>query len=109
MVDLNDLTLEELRNVAKNTKGFNCKKDSTEDELRETLTAFIEKVNEQKKPIDKPSEGNEVKENAVKIQSDYKGEIQVGISIVDFGEDGKAEVTQAQAKILQTLKGYKKC
>jgi hypothetical protein len=49
------------------------------------------------------------KDGSVNIESDYRGVIGTSEGQVDFGEDGKAVVSQKVAKELTGLKGYRLC
>ena len=100
-----------------------CLKDEVEDEAKEEL--IVEEDLEIKDEVELelgPEEGHKEPElviepkkvtlkktGLIKIKSEYRGEISSSVGMVDFGEDGVVEVTEEQAKLFLSLKGYSEC
>jgi len=123
-MNLSDLTLLELKEVAKSIVGFSVSGNIGETKLREKLTAFIEEnpdcLSEDEPEIDfnedlldgleTPEEKPPKELAGVKIKSAYKrGKRMTSFGMVDLGEDGKAIVSKECAEMLCSLKGYEKC
>jgi hypothetical protein len=117
MMDLKDLTFEETKEIAAmaEEKGFKYRKTLGEEKLKGELSEWLE---QNPKALDEPKDNGNgngdsgdkgSSKETVDIESDHRGEITVNSEKIDFGTDGKATVSSEAAKVLLTLKGYRKC
>ena len=116
-MDLKEVEFGELRVLTETLEDFEYDKRWGEDKLRDALTVYLE-ANPDKipggdakgvAPTDTPTEKDKTKDDLVKIQSEYRGEISSSFGMLDFGTDGLLEVKPEVAEMLLELKGYDKC
>ena len=111
-MDLKGLDNAELRALAQKCEGFEYDKRIGEAKLRDSLTAWLEKNPEKLGEVDLTQETPSPQATLpmpVTIQSAFRGEIMTSLGMVDFGEDGKAEVGPEIADLLCELNGYTRC
>lgn len=131
MIDLTELTLDEMKVLAEEMDGFEYDKRWGEDKLRDALVAFFEEnpveeepqaeaTPEAETPVEAkkeepPKEPDAPKAKApkgtVNIKAEtVRGELTTSAGKIFFDDDGIAEgVSDEAAEILLSLNGYKQC
>ncbi len=131
-MNLNDLNVEELREVAEMFPELEWEKGWTKKPLREALEDYFKEnpnkvaeafppdppssdppggttPNEPTPPVPPPTPPAPNKKGMYKIKSIHRGKITCSTGEIDFGEDGIAEVNPKTAKLLTSINGYEMC
>jgi hypothetical protein len=114
-VNLEELSLGDLKTLA---TGFGLKyaNNIQEESLKLKIEDYIkanpgclDDKDEGDNPPEQPKAPKGKVTGKVKIKSIHRGELSTSAGKVDLGTDGIAEVTEEQAKVLLSIKGFEKC
>lgn len=117
MTNLKDLTFDEVKELGASLEDFKADKRWGEKAYRENIELYLnenpgifgEPEEEKPKAEPNPEKKPEKKSGKVKVQSKHRGKISSSVGIVDFGEDGIAEMPEEHAELFLQLEGYDKC
>ena len=121
VVNLEELSLEDLKTLA-SSFGIKYANNIQEESLKLKIEEYI-KANPgcldegegntepptAPEPPKTPEPPKSKTSGKVKIKSIHRGELSTSAGKVDLGTDGIAEVTEEQAKVLLSIKGFEKC